>query len=485
MTTIQRLYSLPNCSLMLEGFSDTLVLNSTEFRPLLSILINAECRLARLEKPLTGGREFLDSLVAVVSQYAQEFLSGLHATRLPKQATTGLVQLERVNDNTHRLSLRSPMMLDSSTTLTVPSPNNPSPNQIDLSTVELFDLVEAIDQLLADTQTLPDLSLHLKPLSRKEIAKTETATKQVVPAAIGLASLAAAAFAFSLLPVPKVEPPQDLYPVRSGETTNKLTPAPSASPTPVPSQPSPSPSAAVSSNPSPTPIADLRKLEAALVAAPEITDSATLDQLGKQLRERIEPQWTTKSAISQDLIYQVGVGKDGEILGYKPVDSIALENSAKTPLLGLVARQGDRPATDPLARFKVVFTPSGGLEVEPWKQATTSPISGITEITESAKLEAILPKLRSQINQGWATAPNFSEDLIYKVRVKADGSVVDYTAENDAAARYAQETPLSKLGKLITDGKTTPVQEPLALYQVVFTPPEGAIEISPWRGWQN
>ncbi len=481
MTTIQRLYSLPNCSLMLEGFSDNLLLNSTEFRPLLAILINAECRLARLEKPLSGGREFLESLVAVVSQYAQEFLSGLHATRVPKQAATGLVQLERVNDNTHRLSLRSPMVLDSSTAITAPSPT-----EIDLSTVELFDLVEAIDQLLADTQTLPDLSLNLTPLSRKEIAKSETATKQLVPAAIGLASLAAVAFAFSFLPVPKVEPPKDLYPVRIGETTNSLTPATPTSPTPATSQPTPAPSAsAVSSSPNPTPVADLRKLEAALVAAPEITDSATLEQLGKQLRGKIEPQWTTKSAVPQDLIYQVGVGKDGEILGYRPVDSTALENAAKTPLLSLVARQGDRPTSDPLARFKVVFRSSGGLEVAPWKQAMTSPITGITEITESAKLEAILPKLRSQMNQGWAAAPNFSEDLIYKVRVKENGTVVDYSAENDAAARYAQETPLSKVGKLTTDGNVTPTSEPLALYKVVFTPPEGAVEISPWRGWQN
>jgi hypothetical protein len=483
MTTIQRLYSLPNCSLMLEGFSNNLLLNSTEFRPLLSILINAECRLARLQKPLSGGRDFLDSLVAVVSQYAQEFLSGLHATRVPKQTTTGLVQLERVNDNTHRLRLRSPLVLDSTPPLTPPSPT-----EIDLSTVELFDLVEAIDQFLADTQTLPDLSLNLKPLSRKEIVKTETATKQVVPAAIGLASLAAAAFAFSLLPFPKVEPPKDLYPVRSGETTTTPTPPiPGTSPTPAAtSQPTPSPSAsAISSSPSPSPAADLKKLEETLATAPEITDSATLEQLSTQLRGTIEPRWTTQSAIPQDLIYQVGVGKDGAILGYKPVNPAALDNVAKTPLLDLVARQGDRPTSDPLARFKVVFTPNGALEVTPWKQLTTSPITGITEITESAKLEAILPKLKSQINQGWATAPNFSEDLIYKVRVKADGTVVDYSAENDAAARYVQETPLSKLGKLITGSNTAPVQEPLALYKVVFTPPEGAVEISPWRGWQN
>ncbi|MBM0742543.1 DUF4335 domain-containing protein [Phormidium sp. CLA17] len=478
MTTIQRLYSLPNCSLMLEGFSDNLLLNSSEFRPLLSMLINTECRLARLEKPLSGGREFLESLVSVVSQYAQEFLSGLHATRLPKQSATGLVRLERVNDNTHRLSLRAPTILDSNTNIAS------SPTEIDLSTVELFDLVEAIDQLLADTQTLPDLSLNLKPLSRKEIAKTEPVTKQIVPAAIGLSSLAAAAFALSLLPVPKVEPPKDLYPVRSSATTT-TPPISGSSPTPAPSQSTPSPSpSALSSSPSPA-TADLKKLEATLTAAPEISDPTTLDQIGKQLRGKIEQKWTTKSVLPQDLIYQVGVGNDGAILGYKAVNAAALDNAAKVPLLDLVARQGDRPTSDPLALFKVVFTPSGDLEVAPWNQVTTSPITGITEITESAKLEEILPKLRSQINQGWATAPNFNEDLIYKVRIREDGTVVDYSAENDAAARYAQETPLSKLGKLIANSNTAPVQEPLALYKVVFTPPEGAVEISPWRGWQN
>jgi hypothetical protein len=464
---------------MLEGLGDTLSLNLTEFRPLLSILINAECRLVRLEKPLSGGREFLDSLVEVVSQYAQEFLSGLHATRVPQQKTTGLVQLERITENTHRLSLRSPLAPDGSTSIIAPNST-----EVDLSTVELFDLVEAIDQLLADTQTLPDLTLNLKPLSRKEIAKTGSLTKQLVPAAIGVSSLAAAAFAFSLMPVPKVEPPKDLYPVRASETTPSPTPtAPGATPSPT-VQPSPAASA-VSPSPSPSPIADLRKLETTLATAPEITDAATLDQLGKQLQEQITKKGTTPSASSQDLIYQVGVGKDGAILGYKAVNPVALENAAKTPLLGLIARQGDRPASDPLARFKVVFTPNGSVEVAPWKEVMTSPVTGITEITESAKLEAILPKLRSQINQGWATATNFNDDLVYKVRVKEDGTVVDYSAENDAAARYAQETPLNKLGKLVTDGNTSPTQEPLALYKVVFTPPDGAVEISPWRGWQN
>ena len=32
----------------------------------------------RSRRPLTGGREFFESLVRVVSSYAQEFMSGVH-----------------------------------------------------------------------------------------------------------------------------------------------------------------------------------------------------------------------------------------------------------------------------------------------------------------------------------------------------------------------------------------------------------------------
>jgi hypothetical protein len=139
-----------------------------------------------------------------------------------------------------------------------------------------------------------------------------------------------------------------------------------------------------------------------------------------------------------------------------------------------------------LAQLKVVFTPSGGIEVDPWQEVMTSPTTGITEITENAQLALILPKLQDQINQNWSSGSHsISEELIYKVRVKQNGSVVDYSPENDAAARSVQETPLSKLGKPVVDSNTTPTQEPVALFKVVFRAPDGSTEISPWRGWQD
>jgi hypothetical protein len=477
--TIQRQYSLPNCTLIIEGLGDTFSFSSTELRPLLAILINAECRLMGREKPISGGREFLDSLIQAVSQYAQGILSGLNTARTTAQGT-GLVQLQRMNENIHRLSVRSQPVEGSLAT--------PPPTEVDLSTVELFDLVEAIDQLLADTQTLPDLTLSLKPASRREVVREKRPSKQVVPAAIGLSSLAAAAMALSLLPVPKVQEPKDLYPPRTPATATNKTGLTSSTASPSPS-PTASPSASASPNstasPSPTASPNLEVLANNLTSTPAITDAAQLETLSQNLRDRLDKDWKTRTEVSQDLVYQVGVAADGTVKGYKPINPAALDNAEKVPLLDWVARQGDRPATEPLALFKVLFTPSGNIEVAPWQQAMTSPVGNLTEITENAQLEAILPKLKSQINRSWDGEAGVNEELIFKVRTKQDGSIVDYSPENEAAAREAQDTPLAKLGKPIVDGNTAPTQEPLALFKVVFRAPDGAVEVSPWRGWQS
>ena len=61
---IQRKYSLPNCTLLLEGLSDaSRAAHFQELRPVLSILVNVECFLSGYNQPLVGGREFFESLV--------------------------------------------------------------------------------------------------------------------------------------------------------------------------------------------------------------------------------------------------------------------------------------------------------------------------------------------------------------------------------------------------------------------------------------
>ena len=207
---MRRQYSLPNCTLILDGFGDDFApANPGDSRPLLSILTNVECRLIGANKVLQGGRVFLENLVQAVSQYAQEFLSGVRHPQDPVHEPDH-VYLEKIDQNLHRL------VWYPSTDLNIPE----SPVKIEISTVQLFDLIEAIDQFFADTRTLPDLTLKLQPVSRRYHKVNESAASRTVPFLAGLGSLVACALLFYLLPVPQVR-----------KLENPFIPAASPSPT--------------------------------------------------------------------------------------------------------------------------------------------------------------------------------------------------------------------------------------------------------------
>lgn len=225
--TLQRKYMLPNCTLVLEGLSvATSDIQFIDVRPVLSILVYAECHFPHSPRPLTGGRDFLESLVITVSSYAQEFLSKVHHPAAHYNES-GLVQLQKVDKNRHRLIVQADN-----------SPTNDSPIQIDLTTVQLFDLVEAVDQFFADSQTLPELSLQLKPISKRHTSASQQLVKQAVPATVGVTSLALAAIAFFFVPIPQVERPTEPKPQNtSGQSTNSPNnPVNNFSPSPTPQQ---------------------------------------------------------------------------------------------------------------------------------------------------------------------------------------------------------------------------------------------------------
>ncbi len=193
---VQRQYSLPNCTLVLEGLSDaTVTPNAPDNRPLLSILVNADCQFAGIPQKLQGGRTFLENLVQSVSAYAQEYLSGVSHPQPPSGDDT--IHLENPEGSQfHHLTWQPPAdMGQQSITL-------------ELTTVQLFDLVEAIDQFFADSRTLPDLTLKLQPLSRRYRLSDEPLAQRVVPAALGTLSVAVAALVFFLLPPPAVREPE-------------------------------------------------------------------------------------------------------------------------------------------------------------------------------------------------------------------------------------------------------------------------------------
>jgi hypothetical protein len=194
---LKRQYNLPNCTLIVEGLSEGLTAtNASDSQSTLSIVTNAECHLIGTNKVLQGGRTFLENLARAVSGYAQEHLSGV---RRPQEITPGddRIYLEKVSDTYHRLVWYPPSDLNLSE----------RPVSIELSTVQLFDLVEAIDQFYTDRRTLPDIGLTLQPLARRYRQRDEPIARKAVPLAVGLSSLAVFAAAFYSLPIPEVRKP--------------------------------------------------------------------------------------------------------------------------------------------------------------------------------------------------------------------------------------------------------------------------------------
>ncbi|MBD2387354.1 DUF4335 domain-containing protein [Cylindrospermum sp. FACHB-282] len=495
---IQRKYSLPNCTLLLEGLSDvTKAAHFQELRPELSILVNAECYLSSYSQPLAGGREFFESLVRSVSAYAQEFLSNVPNPQAHNQESE-LVELQKINSNRHKLIVHSeiaPEGFESN-----PNYSRQPPIQIDLNTVQLFDLVEAVDQFFADTQTLPELSLELQTVTRRYSGTSHALIKQAVPAAVGVSSLAAAALAFSLIPAPQVRPPEVKPDEQASTTAPKVTASPSvaaiATPTTAPTEaaiptPTTTPIAAVTPIPTTAPTTAatpvVRDLEALLNTVPEIADASQLRALNRQVYNQIHPAWTNRSGLQQDLVYRLGVAADGGIVGYKAVNEGANEAIGQTPLPNLLYNPANRPpiANEPIAQFRVVFTKQGVLEVSPWRGYTNTPQVIGVKITDTNIVKDLNQKLYNTVRQSWSGTPTFTRDLKYRVAVNKDGVIADYEPLNQVAFDYFRETPLPTIFQAIYGSNVAAPnnKDALAHFQVLFKP-NGTLEVTPWQGYR-
>ncbi len=507
---IQRKYSLPNCTLLLEGLSDINPGQAMDVRPILSILVNAECYLSGVEQTLSGGRDFFESLVVAVSGYAQEFLSKIpHAEA--HNYELGLVDLQQIDDNLHRLTV-----YPEQDRTTDHNGHQIEPSEIDLTTVQLFDLVEAVDQFFADTQTLPDLVLQLKPLSQSDAGGT-ILSKQALPAGVGVSSLAVAALALFLIPPPVIKPPTQPQKTSSApssgvttpDATNSSTVAATASPVANATLPTPSAtanpiantinstSAATANNAiSPTPAATANPvaatspptatdLEALINTAPEISDASKLYDLNRQVYNQINPAWVNRKGLNENLVYRVGVAADGAIIGYKAVNSRANDAAGQTPLPNLLYNPAQRNASkEPLAQFKVVFTPRGVLETSPWFGYKQKPKVVTPSISDAQTVKNLNQQLYQQIRSNWQGTPTYRRDLIYRVGVSKEGSLADYEPINQAAVDNAKEVPLPKLFQASNTNTATPkTDEPLAQYKVIFKP-SGDLEVTPWAGYK-
>lgn len=474
---IQRKYSLPNCTLLLEGLSDmTRTDNFQELRPELSILVNAECYLSNYNQPISGGREFFESLVRAVSVYAQEVLSNIPNPQGKKfdNQNSELVELQKIDSNRHKLTVHSEITQDNRGGNT----NEGQPIQIVLNTVQLFDLVEAVDQFFADSQTLPELSLELHPVNRSYGGSSQTLLKQAIPATVGVSSLAVAAVAFSLIPAPQIRPPQIKPEIQSSTST----PAPTASVSP---SITPTATATPTTTPTASEIPITKDLEALLKTVPEITDPSQLRALNRQVYNQIHPAWTSRSRLPDDLVYRLGVAADGSIVGYKAVNQKASDAIEKTPLPKLLYNPANRVPNEPIAQFKVVFTQKGVLEISPWLGYAKTPEVTGEKITDTSKIKDLNQKLYSTIRQNWSVTPTFANDLKYRVAVNEEGVIADYEPLNQVAFDHFRETPLPQMFQSVYGSNVAAPdnKEPLAHFQVVFTP-KGELKVTHWKGYK-
>jgi hypothetical protein len=242
---IQRSYSLPSCTLLIDG-----IITGGD---VMSILTSFSCRFSHHSEPVVGGLDLLNALVKVVGAYAQALKSNTLVAIPEKQ-----VRLEPEGNHLHLLSVL----------LNEADAHNPKQLQIKLNTIQLFDLMESLDRLCCDPTTLPDLKLVTQISDYRSQAQLNS---QAVSAIAGVFSLAIAATVLYFIPIPKPQPkPAQTFPVQTkplpkGSTPLTVSPtssptsensaSPTSSPSPESSSPSPEPTSSPESSPSPTPSA--------------------------------------------------------------------------------------------------------------------------------------------------------------------------------------------------------------------------------------
>ncbi len=220
---IQRSYSLPSCTLLIDG-----IITGGD---VVSILTSFSCRFSHHAEPIVGGLELLNALVKVVGAYAQALKSNTLVAIPEKQ-----VRLEPEGKHLHILSVL----------LNEADAHNPKQLQIKLNTIQLFDLMESLDRLCCDPTTLPDLKLITQISDYRSQSQLNN---QAIPAIAGVFSLAIAATVLYFIPTPKPETkPTPTVPVQTKPLPKKSNP-PTVSPSPSDSpESSPSPSSSPNSN---------------------------------------------------------------------------------------------------------------------------------------------------------------------------------------------------------------------------------------------
>ncbi len=99
----------------------------------------------------------------------------------------------------------------------------------------------------------------------------------------------------------------------------------------------------------------------------EITDRVKLDELALKVYDRIDRSWQTSPTFNQNLVYRVSTSQDGAIGNFEPLNQPAKDYTKETPLPTLLksSETSSSNSAAPVAKFTVVFDPTGTLEFNP------------------------------------------------------------------------------------------------------------------------
>lgn len=506
--TIRRQYQLPNCSLILDGLNIDPTPGNEE---VMSLLVNAECRISGLERSLNGSYNFFSALVRAVSQYSQEVLSGF----AHPQVVEGEPLLVHINPGEgpyHHLVVQ-PEIAD------LGESGDGRAIDIKLSDVQLYDLSEAVDQFFDDTQTLPELEAALAPLPRRFVRSDEPLSDRALPAILGFGSLVAATMALSLIPLPQMREPA--LESRAGNSSDVKTATANDAKAPT----------GDGSKPPADGIAAANTDSALWDKAPKITDESTLVSLQSDLKAQIDEAIDPKANFSDPLAYQVAVNEAGEVVGYQFENDAALRDVDKTPLprLARANAAAENLEENAIAQYAVAFNADGvavtpsdgstavaalpekpaaepkeaveaekdeaekgesekGAETAPKEKANESLVASAnstsatftdeppTTLNSLADVETLNEQLKSTIVDNREQPRVGEAPAIYRVRVKEDGTVIGYQPISEEATAAVGDTPLPDLLK------SAPEATPAVDYRVAFTE-RGVVEVSPWWGW--
>ena len=113
-------------------------------------------------------------------------------------------------------------------------------------------------------------------------------------------------------------------------------------------------------------------LESPLTSAPEIPDPKLVQILLERLNWQLDRASKSVNNYEGELVYLVGLDEDGQIVAYQPINQAAMAHIHQTPLPELLhdsqMENGDNKNNQkPLARFRVIFTPNGEINIQSWE----------------------------------------------------------------------------------------------------------------------